>query len=105
MTAEQQTFIEPADILAIEVKCVSCGSRILYPLLKMNADQFKSRRHHCPNCPSGTGMFASAMEGPDVNRLAEFVEVLQRVIKNSTSPIRLQVRNFDVPTTRKSEVG
>jgi hypothetical protein len=93
MTAEQRTFIEAKDILAIEFGCATCGTRVRYPLTEVQPNQFKSRQHNCPNCREG--LLAPFAESPEVNRVADLIEVLQRLAANpSKAIIRLEVTNL-----------
>lgn len=90
MTVEQRTFIELGDVVAVELGCSTCGSRIRYPLLKMQPAQFKSRQHYCPNCKDG--LLEPYADGPEVNRIAELAEALLILIKSkSRAIIRLEI--------------
>ena len=96
MTAEQRTVIEPRDILAIELEC-KCGSRVRYPVPKMQPDVFKSRQHACPNCKEGL------IDGPEANRIAELVEALSVLIKGGSENIKFEIRGFS--DGREAEKG
>jgi RNase P subunit RPR2 len=88
VTVETRATIESRDILALEVECSTCGSRVRYPLLKIQPDLFRSRQHPCPNCKDALLPAGS----PEVNRVAEFAQALQTLIKSETQAIiRLEV--------------
>lgn len=45
MTSETRITIDPGDILAIEIECVACGSRIIRPV-----SDYRSKIYGCNNC-------------------------------------------------------
>jgi DNA-directed RNA polymerase subunit RPC12/RpoP len=86
VTVETRTTIEPRDVLAIELCCATCGSRVRYPISHMQAEQFKRREHSCPNC--GQGLLA------EVNRVADLVNAVQTLIRAETKAIiRIEIAN------------
>jgi hypothetical protein len=100
MTAEQRTVIEPKDILAIELECKACGSRVRYALLRMQPDVFKSRQHPCPNCKE---FLADTSE---TNRIADMAESLLNLIKGAGSAIiQLEIMDERKNEARRAKTG
>lgn len=94
MTTEQRTSIEPKDIVTLELECTTCGSRLSYPLLQVQPDQFRRRQHSCPNC--GEWILQAMVAGPEVNRVADFLEALQTLVRSDTGKtIRFGIVGFD----------
>jgi len=92
MTAEQRTVIVPSDISALELECRYCHSRIRYAIEKVQTDRFRGQVQ-CPNCKED--LTQSADEGPELNRLVEFVEALRSLTGLETRTIiRLEVASL-----------
>ncbi len=87
MTAEQRTIIQPTDILAIELECKDCGSRVRYALLKMQPQVFRSRKHECPNCKQ------RLTNDSDTNYIADLADALRILIEGHIeAKIQLEVQ-------------
>lgn len=89
MTTERRTLIEPKDVLAIELECKLCHSRVQHKLAKIQVDRFQNRLV-CPNCRED--LILSGDEGPDMMRLGNFIEALRALLAiESRAIIRLEI--------------
>jgi hypothetical protein len=87
VTKEQRTLIEPKDILALELECKGCGTRVACKIGKVQPDRFLKP---CPNCK--TDLIRPEEDGPDFSRLANFIEALNRLVQaESRAIIRLEL--------------
>lgn len=84
MTAECHTLIDPKDVLAIELECKLCHTRIAYKLEKLQVDRLSSRVL-CPNCRED--LIRPDDEGPDMRRIANFLDALKLLIQTESRAI------------------
>jgi len=84
MTAEQRTLIEAKDLIAIELECSQCRSRIRMPFSKLDPEAFRRRSSSCPNCKD------SLCQPPDVNNLADLIGAVRAITADSKSTARIR---------------
>ena len=89
MTAEQRTMITPVDIVAVELECGHCHSRVRHTIEKIQTDRLKLATQ-CPNCKEQ--LLQADDEGPEASRLINFIDALRLLTRNEgTSIIRLEI--------------
>jgi hypothetical protein len=89
MTAEQRTLIAPGDIVAIELECEHCHSRVRHTIEKIQTDRLKVMTQ-CPSCKEQ--LLQPHNDSPEANRLINFIDALRALIRNEgTCILRLEI--------------
>lgn len=92
MTREHKLLIEPQDIVAIEIECRHCHSRVRYGVETIQPDRLKGRLQ-CLNCKEDL----IRGESPEALPLVDFIDALRRL---RGSELAANVK-FELPSEAK----
>lgn len=85
MTSETKTTIGPEDVLAIELECTRCGTRVSRLLRDYHSDP-----HGCPNC--GDRWHHLTQEFGEMSRLVMALRMFaDKCSGNSALPFRMRM--------------
>ena len=85
MTTETHFFIEPQDILGIELECVKCGTK-----LSLKPGGFGRRIRECPSCQE-VWLEPDTQEHRLVGKFLADVEALNGSLEGRNFTLRIQI--------------
>jgi hypothetical protein len=92
MTIETHVFIEPRDVLGIELECATCGTRLSLKLGRLNR-----AIRDCPSC--GTEWLAEqTQERLLVQKFLGDVDALNSSLQGRTFKLKIQISRPDPAT-------